>query len=374
MGHETYSEGRSFVKKILISGYYGFDNAGDEAVLQAILYALKQEAPFVKPIVLSANPEKTAKEYGVEAIQRFSFKAVWKALMASDGLISGGGSLIQDATGIKTIPYYMGVIRLAQLLRKPVFIYSQGIGPVYRKFFYPIIRTGFIHAKYVSVRDRESALELQAMKVPMDKIETVVDPVLALPPITKEKVRKVMEKENLSASPILISVRFWREDKDYLDVIAEVADHLVESGETVVFIPMHEPSDREASNYVISKMKQSAKIIAQYDARTLIGIIGESKAVIGMRLHSLIFATAMGVPSIAISYDPKIDQFMAQLQQTPVGTTNDLDYNILYDQVHYILEHLEESKKEVTSNAAVLKEKAFLPAKRIAEYLSNREV
>jgi polysaccharide pyruvyl transferase WcaK-like protein len=34
----------SKVKHIVISGYYGFGNSGDEALLHSILLALKQEA------------------------------------------------------------------------------------------------------------------------------------------------------------------------------------------------------------------------------------------------------------------------------------------------------------------------------------------
>jgi len=356
------------VKRILISGYYGFDNAGDEAVLQSIIFALKEEAPSVKPIVLSADPEKTAKAYGVEAVHRFRFKEVWKAIRQADGLISGGGSLLQDETGVATIPYYMGVIWLAQILGKPTFIYAQGVGPVNRKGFFSLIRSGFQRAKYISVRDRESAKLLEQMKIPASKIDIVVDPVLALPPISKEKVRKVLEQEHITEPPVLVSVRFWKEDKHFLNVIAEVLDELVKAGEKIVFLPMHEPSDREASQYVVEQMQEKAQILGTYDARTIMGIIGESKCMIGMRLHALIFATAMGIPSIGISYDPKVDQFLAQLNQTPVGTTEDLDAKILHAQVKHVLTNLEQNKLEVATRVKVLKEQAHLPAKKIAEF------
>ncbi|WP_176717298.1 polysaccharide pyruvyl transferase CsaB [Vulcanibacillus modesticaldus] len=359
------------MKRVLISGYYGFDNAGDEAVLQSIIEALKKEAPFIKPVVLSANPEKTAKLYKVEAVHRFRLIDIWKSMRQADGLISGGGSLLQDATGKLTIPYYMGIIQLAQLLGKPTFIYAQGIGPVHRKGFYPVIRSGFNKAKYISTRDRESAKLLQEMKISADKIDVVVDPVLNLSPITKQKVQKILQKEKIAASPVLISVRFWKNNTKYLDIIAQVADELVKAGEQVVFVPMHEPVDREASQYVLSKMAQEAQILNEYDVRTLMGIIGESKLMIGMRLHALIIATAMGIPSIGISYDPKIDQFLAQLNQTPVGTTDDLDFKTLLDQVKYVLAHIEDNRQEVEKRLPALKELAWRPAKMIAQFYTK---
>lgn len=356
------------MKKILISGYYGYDNAGDEAVLQAILFNLKQEAPFIKPVVLSANPEKTAKEYGVEAAHRLRFQEIWKALKQSDGLISGGGSLLQDETGLGSIPYYIGVLRLAQIMGKPTFIYAQGIGPVNRKIFYPLIRSGFLRAKYISVRDRASSLLLTEMKVPSKTVEVVVDPVLALPPISKEKVQQIFRKEKLTQSPVIIAIRFWKSQRHYLDTVAQVADQLIRMGEEVVFLPMHEPMDRTASQYVISKMSEKAKMMEIYDAPSLMGIIGESKCVIGMRLHALIFAAAVGVPGIGISYDPKVDQFLAKLNQTPVGTTDELNPDILFDQIKHVLHHLDENKAEIQKRLPALKEQALQPAKQIAQY------
>src|SRR5690625_2502258 len=170
--------------KLLISGYYGFDNSGNEAVLWSILTALEAQAKSksirVEPIVLSANPAETTKRYGVEAIDRMSPLALIRALRKSDGLISGGGSLLQDVTGWKTIPYYIGVMRLAHLLRKPVFVYSQGMGPVTRPALQKMIRKTLRKCAYISVRDAESARFLRTIGLAEAKIEVVPDPVLGV--------------------------------------------------------------------------------------------------------------------------------------------------------------------------------------------------
>lgn len=361
------------MKKILISGYYGFDNTGDEAVLQAIIDALKQQDLAIKPIVLSANPDKTTKQYNVDAINRFAFKDVLQAIKEADGLISGGGSLLQDETGLLTIPYYTGIIKLAQIFNKPTFIYSQGVGPVNRKVYYPLIRNAFNKSKYISVRDKESAMLLKEIGIPLDRVDVVTDPVLNLVPISQECVSDIFEREGITKQPILISVRFWKEDKTYLEEIAKAADELVRMGEQVAFIPMHEPNDREASEYVLNRMEEEAILLNSYDARTILGIMGESKCVIGMRLHSLIFAVAMGVPVIGISYDPKIDTFLASLGQTPVGTTEDLNYRVIFDQVKHVIQHLEDNQQELNKRLPALKELAIMPAKNIATYFNENK-
>lgn len=359
------------MKKILISGYYGYDNAGDEAVLQAIIDAIKQQDETIAPIVLSANPDKTAKQYNVETVNRFAFKEILQAIKETDGLISGGGSLLQDETGLLTIPYYIGIIKLAQLFNKPTFIYAQGIGPVNRRIYYPMIRNAFNKSQYISVRDKESAMLLKEIGIPLNRVEVVTDPVLNLAPISQGSVSDIFQKEGITKPPVLISVRFWKEDNTYLKEIAKAADELVRMGEQVAFIPMHEPTDREASEFVLNRMEEEASLFASYDAKTILGIMGESKCVIGMRLHSLIFAVAMGVPVIGISYDPKIDTFLDSLNQTPVGTTEDLNYRVIFDQVKHVIQHLEDNKQELNKKLPVLKELAIMPAKKITTYFNE---
>ncbi|MDF2669110.1 MAG: polysaccharide pyruvyl transferase, partial [Paenibacillus sp.] len=201
------------VKRIVISGYYGFNNSGDEAVLQSILLALEAEGLAqgvrVEPVVLSANPEWTEQVYGVRAVHRMKLGAVVSELRRCDGLISGGGSLLQDATGALTIPYYLGILQIAQWLGKDTFIYAQGIGPVNRRMYDPFIRAIFKKSKYISVRDRESADLLKRMGVPGDRVDIVPDPVMGLS-------LKSTYSQNYPTGefPIIgISVRYWNKDR-----------------------------------------------------------------------------------------------------------------------------------------------------------------
>ncbi|MDD2498401.1 MAG: polysaccharide pyruvyl transferase family protein, partial [Desulfitobacteriaceae bacterium] len=120
------------MKKVLISGYYGFNNIGDEAVLASMIQALDDVSPQVQITVLSDNPERTEKQYRVRAINRWSKKEISNGLKECDLFISGGGSLLQDVTGPKSILYYLELIRLAVWYKKPVMFYAQGIGPVQR--------------------------------------------------------------------------------------------------------------------------------------------------------------------------------------------------------------------------------------------------
>lgn len=320
-------------RTILISGYYGFNNSGDEAVLQGIVSALRDEAAAAgvaaRIVVLSGSPEETARVHGVEAVHRMRPLAVLGAMRRADALVSGGGSLLQDVTSAKSMLYYLAVIRLARWLRKPVFIYAQGIGPIRaRDRFGPMIRSAFASARYVSVRDVESKELLTSFGLPPERIDVVPDPVMGL------GVSAPAAREERAEARLGVSVRYWRDDRRELDAIAESLARICEARPLarIAFLPFHLPADREASRYVAERLGASGVDASRFEVhpgaehpRDMLREVAGCDALIGMRLHSLIYAATAGVPPIGVSYDPKIDQFLRRLGETPAGTTDDLD-------------------------------------------------
>ena len=79
--------------RVVVSGYHGFGNMGDEAVLAALVQQVREMAPGVQCVALSGNPARTASAYGIEAIPRTSVADIVRELRRADLLVSGGGSL-----------------------------------------------------------------------------------------------------------------------------------------------------------------------------------------------------------------------------------------------------------------------------------------
>ncbi|MEY8739631.1 polysaccharide pyruvyl transferase CsaB [Bacillales bacterium AN1005] len=390
-------------QKLVISGYYGFRNSGDEAVLKSILTALEEESHRsgvnIEPIVLSGDPESTSAMYGVRSVHRMKFKEVREAIKESDGLISGGGSLLQDATGLKSIPYYLGVIKLAQWLKKPTFIYAQGIGPVNRKIFNPMIRSVFKACKYVSVRDEQSAELLRQLGLQWNQIHVVPDPVMGLPlpengtvgtTVVPESGETTSGKEGSSSHnhslgntklPVIgISVRFWESDRKELTAIAAGLKKLcVHKAVHLRFMPFHLPKDEEASRFVMellgdvsSKGSEVSITDNLTDPQLMLQEVSQCDIVIGMRLHSLIYAASQYVPPVGISYDPKIDQFMLRLDSDPVGSTSTLDADQLAKHVSKLLDQRSQWLKEHEELITELKQEARVPAQQIINYLGRK--
>ncbi|RRJ62322.1 polysaccharide pyruvyl transferase CsaB [Paenibacillus oralis] len=395
-------------KTLVLSGYYGFRNSGDEAVLKSILLALEEEGLTsgvdIKPVVLSIDPEWTRRTYGVEAVHRMKIGEVRKAIKNSDGLISGGGSLLQDATGIKSIPYYLGVIKMAQWMGKPTFVYAQGIGPVKRKLFRPLIAAVFRRCDYISVRDAESASLLRSMGLRGGDVQVVPDPVMGLilpesgsgadSPAARasdesERVSAVTEGQTGGASadssgaalPIVgVSVRFWNPQRTELSQLAEGLSLLCRRKSVHIrFLPFHFPGDDEASRFVMDRLgnvteRGCAVSIAPETEhpQDMLREVSECSLLIGMRLHSLIYAASQNVPLLGVSYDPKIDQFLGRIGSVPVGTAEELDPRILAAEGERLLQEGDVWRKGRASQIAGLKREARVPARRIVEFLRSK--
>lgn len=363
--------------RLVVSGYYGFHNSGDEAVLRSILLALETAAAEadmrVVPIVLSGDPEGTRQMYGVDARHRMRPAEVLAALRECDGLISGGGSLLQDATSAKTIPYYTGVLKLAQLLGKPTFIYSQGIGPVQRRWMDPLIRHVMRRSSYISVRDPESAELLGRMGVDRSRIEVVPDPVMAMPlPETATAIGASEPLADAARVPeIGVSVRYWRKDRADLDRIAAALATLARSREVRLrFLPFHLPDDPEASAYVMERLgaigSSTAELVAaEEDPQRMLLTVSQCDLLVGMRLHALIYAANQSVPLLGLSYDPKIDQFLGRLGLRAIGTTEALDSDAFAAEAARLLDDGAAWRASKTEAITALQRQALQPAQQI---------
>jgi len=314
--------------KIVISGYYGFDNLGDEAVLYSMLQTLRREIPGLEITVLSNNPAATAREHGVAAVDRWKMAQVAGALRHSELLISGGGSLLQDVTGGKSLLYYLGVIWLARVLRRPVMYYAQGIGPVHAAAGRRMVAMTTEGVRAVTVRDGESVQDLRNMGV-RRTIEITADPVLGLHPgdISLAEGAGLLARHGITLDgPVVgVAVRPIPGRSTWQTRLVQACDNLVRAGMQVVFIPMQYPADLDISKRLGACMHEPYTVInEQLTVTQMLSLVGNLDLLVGMRLHALIFAAVTGVPPLGIVYDPKVERFLNRLGIPNAGTPQDL--------------------------------------------------
>ena len=298
--------------KIALSGYYGFDNAGDEALLTAITSSIKELAPEAEFVVFSGSPRRTYLLHKIKAVYFMNPFLVFWQLLTSNLLISGGGSIFQDVTSARSLPYYISIVALAKLMGKPVIFYAQGVGPINRPVSRFLMRLIANKVDLITLRDQESADLLHDIGVTRPPLKITADPVfyLASPDRSSDDLSLLIDTKG--NKPLIgVSVRKWAPLEGYQKKLAVVLDSLAQQGYQIVFIPMAYPEDVPESRLVAGFMHQPATIIdTPMSSDEHLALISRLNFMIGMRLHALIFAANSGVAFAGISYDPKVDAFL----------------------------------------------------------------
>lgn len=317
--------------EILISGYYGFKNSGDDALLEAVIHDIKEFKPSPNITVLSANPKETEERYRVRAINRFNVFSLLKHMKNAGLLISGGGTLIQDATSTQSLIYYIAVIRLA--LRKGVRVmsYANGIGPLTGKRNIKMAAKTLNRVDVITLRDPGSKQMLDEIGVTKPIIRVTADPVFGIEKFSKRRGREILERFGAGkdcGKIVGVSVRKTRDtDITFESAVAKVCDYVsAKYGCRIVFIPMQVNKDEQISRNIMDRMTMPSMIInKRLGISDMISVISATEACIGMRLHSLIYASIGNVPVMGISYDPKIKGFMDYTSQKLCIDINDFN-------------------------------------------------
>jgi len=325
----VYDQVRRRKYRVVMSGYYGFSNSGDDAILESIRQAVCQDSGDVAFTVLSNDPALTRRQYGVEAVPRFRIFQVRAALRRSDCLLFGGGSLLQDTTSTRSLLYYLAVIRCAQRLGKPVMLYANGIGPVRRKANRRRVKRAVESVTLVTLRDHSSARELSEMGVRRKDMKVTADPVFQLESAGPERAWELLRSSGLAggASFVAVSVREWPGTGDFPRRLARLCDHLRRAyGLEVLFLIMQPSRDPAATQQVRRYMEEPSYVLdAPCTPRELMAALGQARLCLAMRLHTLIFAARMAVPTMGLIYDPKVESCLQELDLPAAGRVEDLD-------------------------------------------------
>lgn len=354
------------MSKILISGYYGFNNVGDEAILKGIIEGIKKLKENAEIVVLSHSPDFTARKHDVRSIKRMNFFKIFWEMKNMDLLVSGGGSLFQDVTSKRSIAYYLGIIWMAKrLLKKKVMVYSQGIGPVTKGYNRFLLKKIMNCVDIINVRDEKSKDELISMGIKKEILVTT-DTVFGIPAPSTSKGLERLEKMGVDNNglKIGISIRPWK-NSDY--IIKETTNfcekYLEENDGQIILIPFHFYSDLKIMEKVYEKIDLNLRdrvfVVRDYlYVEDYLSFVGNMDMMVAMRLHGLIFSVLMKVPVIGLSYDPKIDSFMSDIGRTKINSVEDFKGLELADEVKKMLEMLDVERKNVLEKLEMFKSKA----------------
>lgn len=368
-------------KKVIISGYYGFGNIGDEAILESIIDAIRENKPSTEIVVLSSNPKKTSADFNVRAISRVDIIKITMELLSASLFISGGGGLMQDTTGPTSVIYYGTLLKLAQSLNVKTMIYAQGIGPINKDYNKKLTAFFFKKANAITVREIFAKNDLISYGISENKIKVTADPVLLMKYNDKDRIRSIITQTGLNPDlPIIgISIRPWkawyeRQLKAFTSVLRQIASKY---GLQILLIPFQLSSDlwlcKEADICFNTKADSNTNIKVlsfPITPKEMLGLIASMKMVVGMRLHSLIMASVGNVPSVGIAYDPKVKHFSELAGFPYIPSVEELEnVELLLSAIESILSNYDENKKIISSNFQKLQELSFENVKTALSFL-----
>ncbi len=299
--------------RFLLSGYYGYGNLGDEALLEVIVERLRARWPDCAVEVLSGDPAGTAAAYGVEATARMDVGRVRTAIERADVVLSGGGGLLQNVTSLRSLVYYSGVIRSAVGAGKPAMVFAQSVGPL--DFWGRALVRNFCKGLAAATVRDERSRALLASLLPGVAVERTADPVFLFQPGGEPLDLAAEGLAGDDAPLVVVSARKWQGSGATAQGLAHAVDRLAgKHGARVAFLPLGGPPDAEVSTEVIRKCASTPVLLPDYPLGQAAQVIGRASLVIGMRLHALIIAARLGVPFLALPYDPKIDALCEDLR------------------------------------------------------------
>ena len=337
------------MKDILICGYYGFKNSGDDALLLSIIQQLKGMRADIKISVLSNNPEETIKKYGVDAKKRDGIFSLITAVMGCKMLILGGGTLIQDRTSTKSLVYYLAVVILALIFGKKVMLYANGIGPLKNK---KITAKILNRVDLITLRDKNSLAELKEMGVKKPRIELTADSVFGLDFIKKPTP--------FEGDYFCVSIRDYNHfPKDFCEQLAKVCDYISQEFNCYpLFIPFQHDKDLEITEKISSMTKKGVTVTALPEPDDLISILSGARLCIGMRLHSLIYSALCAVPLIGLVYDPKVSGFLDYMGENKYFDVERLSSDELINAVNDCFENNSKIRLDMGKKLEKMKELA----------------
>ena len=349
--------------KVVLSGYYGFDNAGDEAILAAMVEMFRAGGDL-EPIVLSGNPTRTEALHGVSAVNRYCLRSIRRALQRAAALVSGGGGLLQDATSVRSNLYYLGVIWLARRLRRKVMVYAQSIGPLRRRITRWLVRWGLRGVDLLTVRDEPSRELLTALGWQREEVLLTADPTFALTPAPPERAEEILRAAGVPENEPRVGVVLRptpRAAQVSRVVVAALNEFLAKHPLRVVFLPFHPPGDCRVAEACSRQLHSSPAYLLPggYRPQEWMALCGRCQLLLSERLHGLIFAATQGVPLVGIAYDPKVTGLLEQLDEPPPLTEETVTRESLVRALEAAWQEREERSARLHAAATRLRERAW---------------
>ena len=309
--YERVAKGDGQGKKIVLCGYYGFGNIGDDALLRSAIRRAREEYADCAVSALTKNGDKDRRTFGIRCVKRTNAFAVAREIKKADAVVFGGGTLLQNATSRRSLMYYLKILCYAQKKGVDTLLWGNGIGRIDGEYFRK--RTAHVLSRcvYLGIRDDTSACEIKNLlgkySLPCN-ICREDDIAMSTPACECDRLSYLLSNMGVSREDKIIAVAVkGKEEREYISEVERYVSELCKKGANPIYIPMFPAEDLALSRRMATRLGGTvAYPLGVADTR---GLIGRAECVVAMRYHALVFAYAANIPFKPIGSQQKLHRF-----------------------------------------------------------------
>jgi len=320
------SEDRNFFSKnikFFIFGYFGWYNAGDDAIGVAILRELFKKYPQSEFRVTINEPYFLSENNFDKNIQPIDFNifSILKAIKDSDEFIIAGGTHFQDQDEflirkIKVFLFFSLIVACASIIKKSPLLLGHGIGPISTSWIKFLVKRILNNSRYIIVRDQGSYNFVKSLGFEnkscrgFDVSAILVD--------NFNSVYNSDDKDKTLGVSLLpfysIYSREGFKDDQVVNIFGKCINGILKRNSDIkfklfAFRSGKHHSDEPIIMKLVSQLKEYSNrvtlVVYRGDLSHFLSEIRSCCAFIGMRYHSSLFAYLFNKPLIMIDYQEK---------------------------------------------------------------------
>ncbi|RKX52963.1 MAG: hypothetical protein DRP50_06590 [Thermotoga sp.] len=300
--------------KIFLSGYYGYDNLGDELIFASVLKFFENVDHYVELYLPYPKKEPGVKtSLKIHLLPRYDLLSIMKAVHHSDLVISGGGALLQDETSYRSFVYYTLPIRLGIRWKKHIVILGQSIGPLKKRRSLAVIKKIMKYKRITAIlRDKRSFEFIKDISVYKENIFLGTDLIFLFP--CKYPKEQKENPRNLVVIPHVSTDWQKKERREFVEKIGNIIDVLL-SGKynQIIFLPFQRGKDERLCDEIFMSLKPRTRSLTYVEKTVNTDkTIRNASFVVSSRLHGVLLSILYEVPFLALSNQPKIKNFVTE--------------------------------------------------------------
>jgi polysaccharide pyruvyl transferase CsaB len=298
-------------ESLILAGYYGFGNAGDELILHSLIQSFRKDNPEIEITVFSKTPMETRRHFDVQAVDRWRPASWISPLFHASHFILGGGGLLQEETGPWNHFYYLSLLMAAKMFGCQTEVTALGVDPVrgaFNRFWTRFILNHFVDV--ISVRDETSREALLEAGVTMP-VSLRADPVRDL---NVERSARSSNRIALALSPSKIRPNWDRE-------IAQLCDHLAAQLDASIDLLAFFPAEDEKFERAIARQSAGVRSVRVWEKPIdLLSWMPQYQLVVATRFHALILASGSQIPFVGWGPQKKVEALCRELGKPYTNT------------------------------------------------------